>query len=148
MNQLEATHYYISKASQIMDLGPRIERLLLTPEEEHVVSVPIQLDNGDIAVFAGYRVQHNSARGPMKGGLRYHPTVDSDDVRALASLMTWKTAVVNIPYGGAKGGITCDPQELSGGELERLTRKFTQRINTVIGPQRDIPAPDVNTTPR
>jgi glutamate dehydrogenase (NAD(P)+) len=122
-----------------------VERLLLTPEAEHHVSVPIELDNGDVAVFSGFRIQHNSARGPMKGGLRFHPTVDADDVRALASLMTWKTAVVDIPYGGAKGGVTCDPATLSTGELERLTRKFTQRIGSEIGPQRDIPAPDVNT---
>ncbi len=145
MSELEATNYYIRKAAQIMELGPRVERLLLAPEAEHAVSVPIQMDNGDLAVFSGYRVQHSSARGPMKGGLRYHPTVDPDDVRALASLMTWKTALVNIPYGGAKGGIACDPQELSSAELQRLTRKFVQCIHDVIGPQRDIPAPDVNT---
>jgi glutamate dehydrogenase (NAD(P)+) len=128
-----------------MDLGSRVERLLLSPEAEHNVTVPIELDNGDLAVFSAYRIQHNSARGPMKGGLRFHPTVDADDVRSLASLMTWKTAVVNVPYGGAKGGIACDPAVLSPGELERLTRKFTQRIASEIGPQRDIPAPDVNT---
>lgn len=145
VSELEATNYYIHKAAQIMELGARVERLLLTPEAEHTVSVPIQLDNGELGVFVGHRVQHNSARGPMKGGLRYHPTVDPDDVRALASLMTWKTAVVNIPFGGAKGGIACDPQQLSSAELQRLTRKFIQRIDEVIGPQRDIPAPDVNT---
>ena len=136
---------YIRRASEVMDLGARVERLLLSAEAEHHVTVPIELDNGEMAVFAGYRIQHNSARGPMKGGLRFHPTVDADDVRGLASLMTWKTAVVNVPFGGAKGGIACDPQTLSGGELERLTRKFTQRIGPEIGPQRDIPAPDVNT---
>lgn len=145
MKAFEATNRYIRQASKIMDLGSRVERLLLSPEAEHNVTVPVELDNGDLAVFSGYRVQHNSARGPMKGGLRYHPTVDSDDVRALASLMTWKTAVVNIPYGGAKGGISCDPSQLSQGELERTTRKFIQRIAEEIGPQRDIPAPDVNT---
>ncbi|MGH8507610.1 MAG: Glu/Leu/Phe/Val family dehydrogenase [Gammaproteobacteria bacterium] len=145
MSELEATNYYIRKAAQIMELGARVERLLLTPEAEHTVSVPIQLDNGELGVFIGHRVQHNSARGPMKGGLRYHPTVDLDDVRALASLMTWKNAVVNIPFGGAKGGVACDPQQLSSAELQRLTRKFIQRIDEVIGPQRDIPAPDVNT---
>jgi glutamate dehydrogenase (NAD(P)+) len=145
MNAFEATNHYIRQASKIMDLGDRLERLLLTPEAELHVSVPIERDNGELAVFTGYRVQHNSARGPMKGGLRYHPTVDADDVRALASLMTWKTAVVNIPYGGAKGGIACDPGQLSQGELERVTRKFVQRIGREVGPQRDIPAPDVNT---
>jgi glutamate dehydrogenase (NAD(P)+) len=145
MKAFEATNRYIRQASAIMDLGSRVERLLLSPEAEHTVTVPIELDNGELAVFSGYRVQHNSARGPMKGGLRFHPTVDVDDVRALASLMTWKTAVVNIPYGGAKGGIQCDPGQLSQAELERLTRKFTQRISAEIGPQKDIPAPDVNT---
>ena len=108
---------YIRRASEIMDLGSRGERLLLSPEEEHHVSVPIELDNGEMAVFTGYRIQHNSARGPMKGGLRFHPTVDADDVRSLASLMTWKTAVVNVPFGGAKGGIACDPVELATGDL-------------------------------
>ena len=145
MNASEATDYYIPQASRIMDLGARVERLLLSPKAEHNVSIPIELDNGELTVFSGHRVQHNSARGPMKGGLRYHPTVDVDDVRALASLMTWKTAVVNIPFGGAKGGIACDPRQLSRGELERLTRKFVQHISQDIGPQRDIPAPDVIT---
>jgi glutamate dehydrogenase (NAD(P)+) len=145
MKAFEATNHYIRKASEIMDLGERVERLLLSPEAEHVVSVPIEKDNGELAVFTGYRIQHNSARGPLKGGLRYHPTVDADDVKALASLMTWKTAIVNIPYGGAKGGISCDPGTLSQGELERVSRKFIQRIHQEIGPQKDIPAPDVNT---
>jgi glutamate dehydrogenase (NAD(P)+) len=146
MKAFEATNHYIRQASRLLGLGSRIEQLLLTPEAEHRVAVPIERDNGEVAVYTGYRIQHNSARGPMKGGLRYHPTVDADDVRALASLMTWKTAVVNIPYGGAKGGIACDPGALSASELERLTRKYIQRISPVIGPQRDIPAPDVNTT--
>ena len=128
-----------------MELGARVERLLLTPEGEHHVTVPIERDNGELAVFAGYRIQHNSARGPMKGGLRFHPAVDADEVRALASLMTWKTALVNVPFGGAKGGIAVDPTELSSGEIERMTRKFVQRLGAEIGPQRDIPAPDVNT---
>src|ERR1700726_2212807 len=145
MNAFEAANHYISKASRIMSLGPRVERLLLSLEAEHHVTIPIERDNGELAVFSGYRFQHNSARGPTKGGLRFHPTVDADDVRALATLMTWKTAVVNIPFGGAKGGIACDPSQLSQGELERITRKFVERISQEIGPQRDIPAPDVNT---
>jgi glutamate dehydrogenase (NAD(P)+) len=145
MNAFEAANHYIGKASRIMNLGPRVERLLLSLEAEHHVTVPIERDNGELAVFSGYRFQHNSARGPTKGGLRFHPTVDADDVRALATLMTWKTAVVNIPFGGAKGGIACDPSQLSQGELERITRKFVERISREIGPQRDIPAPDVNT---
>jgi glutamate dehydrogenase (NAD(P)+) len=145
MNAFEAANHYISKASRIMNLGPRVERLLLSLEAEHHVTIPIERDNGELAVFNGYRFQHNSARGPTKGGLRFHPTVDADDIRALATLMTWKTAVVNIPFGGAKGGIACDPSQLSQGELERITRKFVERISREIGPQRDIPAPDVNT---
>jgi glutamate dehydrogenase (NAD(P)+) len=145
MNAFEATNYYISKASRIMSLGPRVERLLLSLEAEHHVTIPIERDNGELAVFSGYRFQHNSARGPTKGGLRFHPMLDADDVRALATLMTWKTAVVNVPFGGAKGGVACDPSQLSQGELERVTRKFVERISQEIGPQRDIPAPDVNT---
>ncbi|MGI8801088.1 MAG: Glu/Leu/Phe/Val family dehydrogenase [Solirubrobacteraceae bacterium] len=145
MTALEATNGFIRRASEVMDLGSHVERLLLSAEAEHVVTLPIELDNGELAVFTGYRTQHNSARGPMKGGLRFHPTVDADDVRALASLMTWKTALVNVPFGGAKGGIGCDPKLLSPAELERLTRKLIQRIGSNIGPQRDIPAPDVNT---
>ncbi len=145
MTALEATNGFIREASRIMDLGSHVERLLLSAEAEHVLTLPIELDDGELGVFTGYRIQHNSARGPMKGGLRYHPTVDADDVRALASLMTWKTALVNIPFGGAKGGIACDPEDLSQGELERLTRKLVQRVGSNIGPQRDIPAPDVNT---
>jgi glutamate dehydrogenase (NAD(P)+) len=145
MNAFEAANHYISKASHIMKLGPRVERLLLSLEAEHHVTIPIERDNGELGVFSGYRFQHNSARGPTKGGLRFHPTLDANDVRALATLMTWKTAVVNVPFGGAKGGIACDPSELSQGELERLTRKFIERISQEIGPQRDIPAPDVNT---
>ena len=145
MTALEATNGFIREAAGIMDLGSHVERLLLSAEAEHVVTLPIELDDGELGVFTGYRIQHNSARGPMKGGLRYHPTVDADDVRALASLMTWKTALVNIPFGGAKGGIACDPKDLSQGELERLTRKLVQRVGSNIGPQRDIPAPDVNT---
>jgi glutamate dehydrogenase (NAD(P)+) len=145
MNAFEAANHYISKASRIMNLGPRVEQLLLSLEAEHHVTIPIERDNGELAVFNGYRFQHNSARGPTKGGLRFHPTVDADDIRALATLMTWKTAVVNIPFGGAKGGIACDPSQLSQGELERITRKFVERISREIGPQRDIPAPDVNT---
>jgi glutamate dehydrogenase (NAD(P)+) len=145
MSPFEQTNHYIREASRTMDLGERVERLLLTPEGEHHVTVPIERDNGDLAVFSGYRIQHNSARGPMKGGLRYHPSVDADEVRALASLMTWKTALVNIPFGGAKGGIAVDPAGLSSGEVERMTRKFVQRLGEEIGPQKDIPAPDVNT---
>lgn len=128
-----------------MGLDDRIRAVLVNPEREVKVSLTIERDNGQLATFTGYRVQHNSARGPMKGGLRYHPQVDMEEATGLASLMTWKNAVVDLPYGGAKGGICCDPKTLSHEELERLTRKFVQKIHDLIGPQLDIPAPDVNT---
>ena len=145
MSQLEMVNSNIRHASAILDLGDRVEKLLLTPDREMKVEVSVELDNGEVATYTGYRIQHNDARGPMKGGLRYHPTVDAEDVTALSSLMTWKTAVVNIPFGGAKGGINCDPSILSSRELERVTRKFVSNIKEIIGPNTDIPAPDVNT---
>jgi len=141
----EDVNYYFRKAARVMDLSASVERMLVTPYREVKVDVSITLDSGDLGTFIGYRVQHDKSRGPMKGGLRYHPTVDLDEALGLASLMTWKTAVVNLPYGGAKGGIAVDPNTLSPGELERLTRKFVQQIHEIIGPQTDIPAPDVNT---
>ncbi|UCD72016.1 MAG: Glu/Leu/Phe/Val dehydrogenase, partial [Syntrophobacterales bacterium] len=110
-----------------------------------VVTFPVRMDTGKLKIFTGYRVQHNNTRGPAKGGIRYHPTVDLDEVKALAAWMTWKAAVVNIPYGGAKGGVQCNPKEMSKGELERLTRRFTYEIAPLIGPDKDIPAPDVYT---
>jgi glutamate dehydrogenase (NAD(P)+) len=113
-----------------------------------VVSVPIRMDDGHVEVFEGYRVQHNSERGPTKGGVRYHPSVTLDEVKALAMLMTWKCAVIGLPYGGAKGGIVCDPSQMSLGEIERMTRRFTSEISIIIGPAKDIPAPDVNTNPQ
>jgi glutamate dehydrogenase (NAD(P)+) len=119
--------------------------LLVTPEREIKVQVPIRRDNGEIATYIGYRMQHNSARGPMKGGLRYHHEVNADEVLALASLMTWKTAVVDIPYGGAKGGISVNTKDLSRDELERLTRRFVDEIHDLFGPDKDIPAPDMGT---
>jgi glutamate dehydrogenase (NAD(P)+) len=109
------------------------------------VQVPVRLGDGKLHVFSGYRVQHNGARGPYKGGIRFHPEVDLDEVRALAELMTWKTAIVNIPYGGAKGGVNVDPSKLEAHELEQVTRSFTDKIEKVLGPQRDLPAPDVGT---
>jgi len=126
-------------------LDPGIHRILRRPERELSVAVPVLMDDGQIEVFNGYRVQHSSARGPCKGGIRYHPSVDPDEVRALAALMTWKCAVVGIPYGGAKGGVECEPKAMSQGELSRLTRRFTTAILPILGPKRDIPAPDVNT---
>ncbi len=118
------------------------------PERELAVSIPVRMDTGRIRRFGGYRVQHNTVRGPAKGGIRYHPNVTLDEVRALATWMTWKCAVVNIPFGGAKGGITCNPKELSLGETERLTRRYASAILPLIGPGQDIPAPDVYTTPQ
>jgi glutamate dehydrogenase (NAD(P)+) len=148
VNAAEGTDYYFRRAARIMDVGERIETLLATPLREVRVQVSIELDSGEIRTFLGYRIQHDNSRGPMKGGLRFHPQVSQADMVGLAALMTWKTAVVNLPYGGAKGGITCDPTQLSLKELERLTRKFVDQIQDVIGPTRDIPAPDVNTNPQ
>ncbi len=128
-----------------MDLSDNMRSLLLMPKREVSVQIAVELDNGEIGTYVGYRVQHDDARGPMKGGLRYHPEVDLDEVRSLAALMTWKTAVVNIPYGGAKGGIAIDPAKHSPREVERITRKFIDGIHDLIGPDIDIPAPDMGT---
>ncbi|XXF76717.1 Glu/Leu/Phe/Val dehydrogenase dimerization domain-containing protein [Myxococcaceae bacterium GXIMD 01537] len=148
MNAVEGTNYYFRKAARIMDVGSHIETLLATPLREVKVQVSIELDSGEIRTFSGYRIQHDNSRGPMKGGLRYHPSLDHAECEAMAALMTWKTAVVNLPFGGAKGGLTCDPSQMSFKELERLTRKYVDQIQDVIGPTRDIPAPDVNTNPQ
>ncbi len=145
INNYENTNRLFDKAADLIDLDEETRLLLKTPFREIQVEVPIRTDDGSLEVFLGYRVQHNTARGPMKGGLRYHPEVDFDEVRSLASLMTWKTALVDVPFGGAKGGITCDPHQLSLYELERLSRKFTERIGFAFGLHLDIPAPDVNT---
>lgn len=126
-------------------LDPGIHAILRQPERELTVAVPVMMDDGSIQVFSGYRIQHSSARGPCKGGIRYHPNVNLHEVRALAALMTWKCAVAGIPYGGAKGGIQCNPKGMSQTELCRLTRRFTAMILPILGPRRDIPAPDVNT---
>ena len=145
MQAFEATNYYFEQAAKLLDLTENIRTLLVTPDREVRVEVPIELDSGKIGNFIGYRVQHDNSRGPYKGGLRYHPAVDQDEARSLASLMTWKTAIVDLPFGGAKGGINCDPSKLSRGELERLTRKFIEKIHDMIGPDKDIPAPDMGT---
>lgn len=146
MQAFEATRWYFNRAADHMDLTRNMRSLLITPQREITVEVPIEMDNGEIGNFLGYRVQHDSSRGPMKGGLRYHPQVDLDEIRSMASLMTWKTAIVNIPYGGAKGGIAVDPRRLSHRELERLTRKFVDQTHDLIGPDKDIPATDLGTT--
>ncbi|MFO0889295.1 MAG: Glu/Leu/Phe/Val dehydrogenase dimerization domain-containing protein [Isosphaeraceae bacterium] len=145
MQAFEATSHYFDQAARLLELSDNIRTLLVTPDREVRVEVVIELDSGQIGNFIGYRVQHDDARGPFKGGLRYHPLVDQDEARSLASLMTWKTALVDLPFGGAKGGINCDPTKLSRGELERLTRKFIERIHDMIGPHKDIPAPDMGT---
>ena len=145
MSHLDDALEYFTAAARVMDVPPNIEKLLTTPVRQLKVEVAIEMDDGRVEVFTGYRVQHNSARGPFKGGIRYHPQANDDEVNALASLMTWKTAVVGIPFGGGKGGVTVDPKTLSIGELQRLTRKFVDQIQVIIGPSLDIPAPDVNT---
>ena len=145
MQAFEATNAYFDEAASRLDLSANMRRLMITPDRELRVQVAIEMDSGEIGTFMGYRVQHDKSRGPFKGGLRYHPHVDQDEARSLASLMTWKTAVVDIPYGGGKGGVNCDPAKLSRGELERLTRRFVQQIHDFIGPDKDIPAPDVGT---
>ncbi len=145
MQAFEATNHYFDQAAKLLDLTENMRTLMITPDRELRVEIVIELDSGQIGNFIGYRVQHDNARGPFKGGLRYHPHVDQDEARSLASLMTWKTAVVDLPFGGGKGGVNCDPNKLSRGELERLTRRFVQQIHDFIGPDKDIPAPDVGT---
>ena len=145
MRAFEATTLYFNAAADALELTDNMRRLLLTPKREVQVQVPVEMDNGQLATLIGYRVQHDDSRGPMKGGLRFHPEVDLDEVRSLAVLMTWKTAVANLPYGGAKGGIAIDPTQLSLREFERITRKFIDQIHDVIGPDTDIPAPDMGT---
>src|SRR5579864_445544 len=145
MQAFEATNIYFDQAAALLELTDNMRTLMITPDRELRVEVAVEMDSGQIGNFIGYRVQHDNARGPFKGGLRYHPHVDEDEARALASLMTWKTAVVDLPFGGGKGGINCDPNKLSRNELERITRKFVQQIHDFIGPDKDIPAPDVGT---
>ncbi len=145
MKASESTSLYFNQAADKLKMAEWMRKLLITPKREVTVQVAFERDNGDIETVLGYRVQHDNARGPMKGGLRYHPAVDLDEVRALASLMTWKTAVTELPYGGAKGGIAIDPKTLSKKELERLTRCFVDQIHEIVGPDTDIPAPDMGT---
>ncbi|QUV83238.1 Glu/Leu/Phe/Val dehydrogenase [Chloracidobacterium sp. D] len=144
-NPFESMMSRFDNAAKLLDLDPNIYRILRCPTREMTVYIPTMMDDGHYEVFVGYRVQHNFARGPAKGGIRYAPDVTLDEVRALAAWMTWKCAVVNIPYGGGKGGIVCDPHKMSMTELERLTRRYTAEILDIIGPERDVPAPDMNT---
>ncbi len=139
---------FFNEAAANLELDPNMKRILTHPSRQVIVSIPFQRDNGNLDVYTGYRVQYSFARGPAKGGVRYHPDVTLDEVTALAFWMTWKCAVVDLPFGGGKGGVTCDPRVLSRGELERLTRRYAADILEVIGPDKDVPAPDVGTTPQ
>src|SRR5437660_11530166 len=132
-------------AARILNLEPGIWKILTAPKRQIIVSCPVQMDNGEIEVFTGYRVQYNITLGPAKGGIRYHPGVNLDEVTALAAWMTWKCAVANIPFGGGKGGVICDPTKMSKREVEALTRRYVAEIIDAIGPEKDVPAPDVNT---
>ena len=145
LNPFRIAQMQFDMAAEYLKLDPGLRQILRTPKRVMEVSVPVKMDNGQTKVFTGLRVQHNVSRGPAKGGLRYHPNVTLDEVKALAAWMTWKTATVNLPYGGAKGGIVCDPKRMSKGELERMTRRYAAEIQPIIGPEVDIPAPDVYT---
>ncbi len=147
-NPFEAMMARFDRAAELLDLEPGLYKVLRNPEKQIIVSVPVMLDNGEVEVFTGIRVLHNTSRGPAKGGIRFDLNVSLDEVKALAAWMTWKCAVVNIPFGGAKGGVICDPLKMSIGELERVTRRYTAAIIQTLGPDSDVPAPDVNTNER
>ncbi len=147
-NPFEGMMSRFDRAAELLDLEPGIYKILRNPEKQLIVSVPIQLDNGEVEVFTGYRVLYNTSRGPAKGGIRFDLKVTLEEVKALAAWMTWKCAVVNLPFGGAKGGVICDPLSMSVGELERVTRRYTKGIISLLGPDTDVPAPDVNTNER
>jgi glutamate dehydrogenase (NAD(P)+) len=144
-NPFESMMSRFDRAAQLLNLDPDLYAVMRVPTRELKVYIPVRMDSGRIEVFEGFRVQHNFARGPAKGGIRYAPDVNIDEVRALAAWMTWKCAVVNVPFGGGKGGIICDPIQMSMGELERMTRRYTAELLDFIGPEKDVPAPDMNT---
>ena len=144
----QAVNEFFRQGAELVDLDDELVEVLTTPDRELAVQVPVRLDDGSLLVTRGYRVQHNNARGPYKGGIRFHPSADLDEVRALAALMTWKTAIVDVPFGGAKGGIEVEATDMSDTEVERMTRRFTAAIHHVLGVYQDIPAPDVNTNAR
>ena len=148
VNPFEAMMSRFDRAAELLDLEPGVYKILRHPEKQIIVSVPVQHDNGDVEVYTGYRVLYNTSRGPAKGGIRFDLQVTLEEVTALAAWMTWKCAVVNIPFGGAKGGVVCDPLKMSVSELERLTRRYTAGIIHTLGPDSDVPAPDVNTNER
>jgi glutamate dehydrogenase (NAD(P)+) len=145
MSNLDIVRFYFDRAVERLQIPDDIRTVFWTPYREVTVQIPVKLSDGKTHVFSGYRIQHNGARGPYKGGIRYHPEVDVDEIRALASLMTWKTAVANVPFGGAKGGVNCPADQLERSEVQQITRSFMDKIEKVLGPTRDIPAPDVNT---
>ena len=145
VSNFEIVDHWFTRAADCLDMPDDVRAVLSSSYREVQVQIPVSLSDGKTHVFSGYRVQHNGARGPYKGGIRFHPDVDLDEVRALASLMTWKTAIVNIPYGGAKGGVNCDTRELEPGEVQKIARSFMDKIEKVLGPTRDIPAPDIGT---
>ena len=147
-NPFEAMMLRFDLAADLLDLEPGLYRVLRNPEKQIIVSIPVMRDNGEVEVFTGYRVLYNTSRGPAKGGIRFDMQVTLEEVKALAAWMTWKCAVVNIPFGGGKGGIACDPTKMSKGELERLTRRYAADLADLFGPDTDVPAPDVNTTSR
>jgi glutamate dehydrogenase (NAD(P)+) len=147
-NPFEAMMLRFDQAADLLDLEPGLYRVLRNPEKQIIVTIPVMRDNGEVEVFTGYRVLYNTSRGPAKGGIRFDMQVTLEEVKALAAWMTWKCAVVNIPFGGSKGGVVCDPHSMSAGELERLTRRYTAGIIHVLGPDSDVPAPDVNTNER
>ncbi len=144
-NPFESMMSRFDRAAQLLNLDPDLYAVLRVPNRELKVYIPVRMDSGRMQVFEGFRVQHNFARGPAKGGIRYSPDVTLDEVRALAAWMTWKCAVVNVPFGGGKGGVICDPQQMSLGELERMTRRYAAELIDFIGPEKDVPAPDMNT---
>src|SRR5881296_399597 len=145
LNPFRIAQIQFDMAAEFLKLDLGLRQILRTPKRVLEVSLPTKMDNGQVKVFTGYRVQHNVSRGPGKGGIRFHPNVTLDEVKALAAWMTWKTATVNVPFGGAKGGVVCDPKRMSKSELERMTRRYASEILPIIGPSQDIPAPDVYT---
>jgi glutamate dehydrogenase (NAD(P)+) len=148
VTMLAESHFYFHKAADVLGLPDKVRTILLTPRRTVKIGITIEDEDGNLQSYEGFRVQHNMARGPMKGGLRYHPAMDEDHAGALANLMTWKTAVVDVPFGGAKGGINCNPRAMSEKDLSTMTARFVEQMKEDIGPTTDIPAPDVNTNAR